>query len=85
MGLSCLAVPQSDATLQSYNSIHSESKFSGSFGSSCPTLPKSDAVLEQRYITIHPAPKFRDGIGLRDRSQPLIAAKRKIPTQHAKA
>ena len=49
------------------------------------TSYQSDAVLELRYITIHPAPKFRDGIGLRDRSQPLIAAKRKIPTRHAEA
>ena len=77
MGLSCLAVPQSDATLQSYNSIHSESKFSGRIGTSCPALPKSDAVLMQRYIPITPKSKFRDSIGLRDRSQPLIAAKRK--------
>lgn len=79
MGLSCLAVPQSDAMLQSYNSIHSESKFSGSIGSSCPALPKSDAILMQRYIPIHSESQFRDGIGLRDRSQPLIAAKRKTP------
>lgn len=79
MGLSCLAVPQSDAMLQSYNSIHSESKFLGHIVSPCPELPKSDAFLEQRYIPIHPAPKFRDSIGLRDRSQPLIAAKRKNP------
>lgn len=33
---------------QSYNSIHSESKFSGGLGLSCPALPKSDAVLEQK-------------------------------------
>ncbi|WP_303642615.1 hypothetical protein [uncultured Bacteroides sp.] len=85
MGLSCLAVPQSDATLQSCNSINSESKFSGSIGPSCPALPKSDAVLIQRYIPITAKSKFRDSVGLRDRSQPLIAAKRKIPTRHAEA
>ena len=45
MGLSCLAVPQSDATLQNYNSIHSESKYSVRIGLSCPALPKSDTVL----------------------------------------
>lgn len=81
MGLSCLAVPQSDVALQSYNSIHSESKFSGSIGSLCPALPKSDAVLIQKYIPITPKSKFCDSIGLRVRSQPLIAAKRKIPTR----
>lgn len=85
MGLSCLAVPQSDATLQSYNSIHSESKYSGSIGLSYPALPKSDEVLMQRYIPILSESKCSDGIGLRDRSRPLIAAKRKIPTRHAEA
>ncbi len=85
MGLSCLAVPQSDATLQSYNSIHSESKFSGSIGSLCSALPKSDAILIQRYNALHSESKCSDGIELRDRTQPLIAAKRKIPTRHAEA
>ena len=85
MGLSCLAVPQSDATLQSYNSIHSESKYSGRIGSSCQALPQSDAILMQRYIPILSESKFRGSIGLHDRSQPFIAAKRKLPTRHAEA
>ena len=33
----------------------------------------------------HAESKFCDNIGLPDRSQPLIAAKRKIPTRHAEA
>lgn len=77
--LNKLNLRQSDATLQSYNSIHSDSKYSGRIGSSCPALPKSDAILMQRYIPILSESQFRDSIGLCDRSQLLTAAKRKNP------
>lgn len=54
-------------------------------GLSCLAVPQSDAVLMQIYIFIHSESKFRHDMGVRDRSQPLIAAKRKIPTHYAEA